>query len=352
MKRSSLLKEITAEDGAVIDGAVRAGPLLGIPQLLRDFGKDPAAVFASAAFEPCLLDNPENVVPFPEVGRLLETCVETTACPHFGLLVGQRRGIECLGLVGALARNAPTVMRAVRNIVLYLHLHDRGAVPSLSVGESEASLSYIIYQPGLAATKQIYDAAAAIEYNILRTLCGPRWQPQSVLLPHTRPDHPAPYRRVFGVTPSFDADETAIVFAADWLERPLPDADSALYQVLQKRASDLSANVYRDLPSRVRRITCNLLHCGSGSLESAAEVLSMHPRTLNRRLRRSGTTYRQIRMECTLAHACHLLRETELPITDVAARLEYSSTSAFVRAFRRWSGSTPAVWRVSHQNKG
>jgi AraC-like DNA-binding protein len=349
VKHVSLPQEAGAQVAAVSDGALRAGPLVGIPQLLRDLGQDPTAVFAAAGCGLHVLYNPENTVSFTFVGRLLDACVQATECPHFGLLLGQQEGPECLGLVGLLAQHSPTLNHALRNIVLHLHLHDRGAVPTLSVADGKANLGYIIYQPGVTATAQLYDIAAAIGYNILHTLCGPSWCPQSVLLPHAEPNDPAPYRRVFGVTPSFNAEQTALIFAADWLERPHPSADPVLYQALQERASELAAEVYHDLASRVRRIACNLLHCGSGSLASAAEVLSMHPRTLDRRLQRLGTSYRRIREECAQAHACHLLLETELPITEIAARLHYANTPAFIRAFHRWSESTPAAWRAARR---
>lgn len=351
MYQASLPAKVTAQAAVVTDGAVRAGPLAGIPQLLRDLGQDPAAVFAAADFDLRVLEDPENTVSFTAAGRLLDTCVQATDCPHFGLLVGQQNGLESLGLVGMLAHHSPTLEHALRNIVLNLHLHDRGAVPTLSTGDSEASLGYIIYQPGVTSTAQIYDLSAALGYNALRTLCGPRWQARSVLLPHARPPDPAPYRRVFALTPSFDAEKMALVFAAEWLRHPLPDADPILYQVLQRRANELSAKIYHDLASRVRRIACNLIHCGSGSLASAAEVLSMHPRTLDRHLQRSGTSYHLLREECAEAHACHLLLETELPVAEIAARLHYSNPPAFTRAFRRWTGSTPAAWRAARRKR-
>ncbi len=338
-----------AQVAAVTEGAVRAGPLIGIPRLLRRLGRDPAVVFAAAGFDACLLDDPENVVSFVAGGRLLDACARATACPHFGLLLGEQNGLECLGLVGMLARHSPTAKRALRNIVLHLHLHDRGAVPTLSVGAAESRLVYNIYQPGVMATAQIYDLTAAVVYNIMRALCGPDWQPLAVQLPHARPSDPGPYRRVFGVTPSFTAVEMALVFSSESLEQPLPDADPAHYRALEGRITALSATVYRDLVSRTRRIACNLLHCGVGSLESAAEVLSMHPRTLGRSLRRSGTSYRQLREECAQAQASQLLLETELPIAEIAARLHYTNPPAFTRAFRRWTGSTPAAWRASRR---
>ncbi|MGA7980667.1 MAG: AraC family transcriptional regulator [Chromatiaceae bacterium] len=328
---------------------MRAGPLVGIPRLLRNLGRDPTAVFAAAGCDPHMLDDPENAVSFTVVGRLLDTCVESTGCPHFGLLVGQQNGIECLGLVGMLAQHSPTLKHALRNIVLHLCLHDRGAVPTLLVANGAAKLGYAIYQPGVPAAAQIYCLSAAVGYNILHTLCGPSWRPRSVLLPHAKPEDLAPYRRVFGVTPTFDAEQMALVFAADWLGRQLPGAEPDLYPVLRERVAQLSATSYGDLPSQVRRVACSLLQCGNGSLESAANALSMHPRTLNRRLRRLGTTYRQLREECHQALACQLLLETELPIAEIAARLHYANAPAFTRAFQRWSGSTPAAWRTARR---
>jgi AraC-like DNA-binding protein len=345
VNQASLPKNPTLQLAPVVEGAVRAGPLLGIPQLLRSLGGNPAGVFAAAEFDPQLLDDPENVVSFTAAGRLLDACVRDTDCPHFGLLLGQRNGLDSLGLLGRHARNSPTLKHALRNIVLHLHLHDRGAIPTLSVTDAEATLGYIVYQPGVMATAQIYDLTAAVTYNILRELCGRGWEPRAVLLPRARPLDRAPYRRVFGITPIFDADQMGLVFAADWLMQPVPDADAALYRELDERISELSAKAYGDLPSRVRRIACNLLHSGSASQKSAAEVLSIHPRTLDRRLQRSGTSYRQIREECVQAHACHLLLETDLSVAEISARLHYSGPSAFTRAFGRWRGTTPAAWR-------
>lgn len=153
------------------------------------------------------------------------------------------------------------------------------------------------------------------------------------------------------MTPTFDAEQTALVFAAGWLGLQLPDADQARYRALREQAAELSATVYGDLPSQVRRVACNLLQSGNGSLESAANVLSMHPRTLNRRLRRLGTTYRQLREECARAHACQLLLKTDLSIAEIAARLHYANAPVFTRAFQRWSGSTPTAWRTARRKK-
>ena len=334
---------------AVSDGCVRAAPLAGIPGLLRDLGQDPAAVFAEVGVDPWLLENPESTVPFSAAGRLLAACANAADCPHFGLLLGQRTGPDCLGLVGELAAHSPDLGQALRNFVLNLHLHDRGAVPTLSVSEGEARLGYAIYQPGVAGTEQIYDLAATIACNLLRALCGERWRPNGVLLAHDRPADPALYRQVFGVRPRFAAEQTAVAFPATWLDRPLLGADPLRYRELVARIAELSAATQSDLAAQVRRVTCNLLLCGHGSLESVAGIFSLHPRTLNRRLKGQGTSYRQLREECRQALACQYLRDTGLPVAEIAARLVYADNAAFTHAFRRWSGHTPSAWRAAQR---
>ena len=80
----------------------------------------------------------------------------------------------------------------------------------------------------------------------------------------------------------------------------------------------------------------------------AADVaagLGLHMRTLERRLAREGTTLRRLLSERRLHAACLLLAHTDAPLGLVARHLGYADATAFGRAFRRWSGTTPDAWR-------
>jgi AraC-like DNA-binding protein len=77
----------------------------------------------------------------------------------------------------------------------------------------------------------------------------------------------------------------------------------------------------------------------------------MHRRTLNRRLRAEGTTFQQLLDEVRFEAACQLLDTASTPITEIAVSLGYAETSAFSRAFRRWSGSTPVERRRKCQQE-
>jgi hypothetical protein len=193
-------------------------PILGIPRLLAEMELEPNQLIAEAGLDPSLFDDPDNIISITDLGRLVALCVERTRCPHFGFLVCRNAGLEILGLVGELARHSPDVGTALRNLILYLHLHDRGAIPSLSVRDGRAMLAYSIYQPDVPGTEQIYDGAIANAFNIMKELAGPQWEATEILLYRPRPVDCEPYRRFFRTRLTFGAEYAAVVFAASWLD--------------------------------------------------------------------------------------------------------------------------------------
>ena len=201
------------------EGSLRIAPILRVPSLLTEFRLDPTAIIAEAGLDPSLFENTEHIVPFAAVGRLLALCAERSACPHFGHLVGEQAGIEVLGLVGQLVGRAPDVGTALHQLILYLHLHDRGAVPALWISEDRALLAYVIFQPEIPGVEHFYDGAVAISYNILKTLCGPRFKALEVRLSRPRPADVEPYRRLYRCPINFGAEHSAVVFAASWLQQ-------------------------------------------------------------------------------------------------------------------------------------
>jgi len=339
-----------AQLAAVTDGTLRVGPLTGIPQLLRELGRDPDMIFREVGVDLGLLDDPERSIGFADLGRLLAHCAVRTECPHFGLLAGQRRGLEAMGLVGMLVEHSPDVGTALNNMVLHLHLHDRGAVPFVTVDGRRALFGYAIYQPVGDGARHIYDAAVAIGFNALRSLCGRGWRPTEVHFSHTRPVDPEPYKQFFGAPLRFDSEHTAIAFSSDCMSCPLPGADAKLRRLLEERVLHLEHLGAGDLVAQMRRVVRNLLLGGRGSLDQVAQVFSIHRRTLNRRMREHGLTVQGLVEEVRYDIACQLLRETDLKAVEIAAVLDYADAASFTRAFRRWSGTTPSTWRAGQRS--
>ncbi len=81
--------------------------------------------------------------------------------------------------------------------------------------------------------------------------------------------------------------------------------------------------------------------------DDLAQMLSIHRRTLNRRLKAEGTTFQRVLDEVRFDIARDLLSNSNVHLDDIAATLGYAAVTPFMRTFRRWSGTTPGQWRRS-----
>jgi len=333
----------------VAEGIVRADAITHVPAVLRDLGLDPDATIAASGLDPRVFDDPRNEIPIASLGRLLALAVARSGCGHVGLLVGERSGSASLGLVGLLTRHAPDVGTALRNLTARLHLRDRGAVAPLLVANGIATLGYEIYQTGVEAGDQICDGAMAIAMNVMRELCGSAWRPAEVLFAHSRPADLRPFRRVFDAPLRFDAERSALVFPAKWLEHRTKEADPALFRELTGRVAALESAMAGDFVAELRRMLRVILLTGKGSVGEVADRLSMHRRTLNRRLQARGTSLHHLVEQTRFEIARQLVENTRMPLTEIAATLHYGDASAFTRAFRRWAGRVPSAWREEHR---
>jgi AraC-like DNA-binding protein len=325
---------------------VRIGTVLAVPDVLRRLGADPAQVLAELGLEPALFDSPDNRMSQLARSRLLGHCAARTGCPHFGLLVGQQAGLHSLGLVGLLAKYSPDVAAAVRSLARFLYLHSRGAGLELAVDGEQTVITLGL--PHLEAAEQLGDGGLALLLNVMRSLCGRSWAPDEAFFAHRRPGDIDPFRRFFDAPLRFDAEKYGLVFATHWLGRPLPDVDPELRRLLQQQIDALEARHRDDFPAQVRSVLQSALMTGDAGADSIAALFSMHSRTLHRHLAGFGTSFRELVDDSRFEIARQMLGDSSLEVRRVADMLGYADASAFTRAFRRWSGTTPARWRLQH----
>jgi AraC-like DNA-binding protein len=323
----------------------RLGPLVHLPTTIRSLGHEPRPLFAAAGFDVEDFRDPDHRARYVPVSRLLQRCVDATGCEHLGLLVGQHAGPSYLGLAGFLARCSSTVGRALEVLGQNLDLHEDGSQLLLEQGPRYASLVFTLQVPGLAAVPVIYDLALTMCCQVMRTLCGADWNPATVHLERGAPDDRSPYQDYFRATVYFDSSECRLTFPTECLSLQPVTADALLFQHLEEEARALHRLQRQDLvealPAALRRGILSD-RCSAADI---AGLFNIHERTLHRRLRASGTQFRRELDRTRRAVSEELLGGTRLPISEVADALGYADASGFIRAFQRWSGTTPAAWR-------
>ena len=320
----------------------RVGGFTLMPQLLQQFGADPNALLGTVGLTNADLASSENRVPYPALLEAVESAARVTNCPHFGLLAGRLWRLDDLGVVGVLARHSSTVGRALDALTSHQHLNSEGGLAFLLRRGDFVDFGYAIYHPATSSAAQMYDANLAAAMNFMGELAGAAWTPYEVYIPHARPADIAQYRALFKVLPRFDAEYCALRFHAEDLALPVPDADPVKRMQAEQRARDagqpdLLQQVYRAL----RRLMLENRHSG----DDVAQLLAMHRRTLNRRLKAEGLTFQQVLDDVRFEVSRDLLASSDIQLDDIAATLGYAAVTPFMRTFRRWSGTTPGQWR-------
>jgi AraC-like DNA-binding protein len=348
--RTSCLAPYRAHRQSVRNASVSVSGPAAIPAVLRRLGHDPTAILVEAGLDPTLFDDTDNLIRLSGLGHLMTLCVARTGCEEFGLLVGQQGGLHSLGLVGLLARYAPDVSTALRRLGEYMYLHHGGTLTTVKAEGDTATLSYAIHQPSVESTDQIGDGSTAVLFNIVRELCGPDWRPIEVHFARGKPGNLDPYQAFFGAPLRFGTGENAIVFSSVWLGRRLPELDAELQRLLKKKIEDIEARHSDSFPDQVRGVLRAALLAQRASADEVAALFSMHSRTLNRRLHEFNTNFRELVDEGRYEIARQMLANSSLDVTEVAFALGYADASAFTRAFRRWSRTTPAAWRAQRRS--
>ena len=325
----------------------RVGFLALVPIVLREFGLAPAEILAKAGLNEDALDNPEAMIAYSAMGKLVRISAECTGTPHFGLLIGQRINLSSFGVIGDLMRNAPTIGVALRDFATHQHRHARGAVVYVLTQGDHALFGYAIYQPGVEGSAQINDGAAAAAFNIVRGMIRDEEASQlEVLISRTRPADIGPYLRYFGTNPHFNVEQTGVLFPVQWLDRPLAGFRPRRRQMLESQVKASTETGDYDLATQLRRTLRVGLLTGEISGERLASQLKITRRTLHRHLQAGGINFRFVLDEVRFEFAQQLLLETRLSISDIGLILRYSDPSIFTRAFTRWSGLTPSEWRA------
>ena len=181
--------------------------------------------------------------------------------------------------------------------------------PALSVAGDLATLRYDILQPDVEAVDQLGEGAVATMFKKSCRVCVvATGRPIEVRFAHRAPPDLQPYRSYFGMAPTFDAAEYAVVFKASWLNQPVPEGDPELIRLLQQHILALGARYEGNLVAQVRAVLRGAILAGQAGEEQIASLLSLHKRTLHRRLVAEGTQFRALDAECRYDIARQLLR--------------------------------------------
>lgn len=323
-----------------------ASSALSIWRALESYGLEPRTLFERAGLDPAKLYDPNARYRDAKLYDLWQLALEATGDPSLGLKVASHWHPSTAHALGYAWLASATLKDALERTVRYFRIMTDKE--RLTLEESEEELRLIIENPAedYPTAAEDFDASFAALISLCRMCHGEAFNPLRITFRRPEPPDPAVFAEHFRAPIQYAGNEDSVCFDRADAETPLPTANAEVARANEKIVQDYLARFDRSsVAMQVRARLTEQLPSGHMSQESVAEALHMSLRSLQRRLRNEGTSYKDLLDETRRELAAHYMAESHLSINEITYLLGFSEPSNFSRAFRRWTGKSPTDYR-------
>lgn len=328
--------------------------ILGLVYMLQGFralGEDIDPVLARFGID---LD---NIDPGAEIDRGLEMRILTEAAmqirdPLAGLKIGQHFALAGYGPFIMLLMTCENAYQAVQEGIRYQDLTFLFSRISFEPGEKVSAL--VLTPPPLpAAVRRVrIDGEVSGTIKLLRDMqtgIGTNFDAVAIEMPYPMPLEAAAYEAHFRCPVKFGVEQGRIWIPNAPLATRMPTGDPVAHRMYRAQCDALLQRRSQSADNMADRVRSHL-GLFSDDFPAAAEVavaLGVSERTLRRQLDAEATSFRALLDEVRAGKARQLLGSGNISVESVARQLGYAEPASFIRAFQRWTGTTPAAYRRS-----
>ncbi|MFZ5570162.1 MAG: AraC family transcriptional regulator [Thermodesulfobacteriota bacterium] len=325
---------------------------VGLIQMVLKFveesGIDPRVLLEETGIASGILDDPDARIAVARVDALWAAAVAGTRDPHFGLHLGESmRNRPGGNLLFAIFMNSPTVGVALEKFCRYHHLLNDAIQPKVA---AEADLVFLYWEaadPHSRSSRHVSEALLCVLNAVLHHLSGGKFTPVAVHFRHDRPRDIREHERIFNTRLEFGQARNAVVLERRYLATPVFLADPGFLESVERHAVALTHRIYLadSWADKVIRLLGRQLPGEKPALPAIARQLGVCTRSLQTRLRGEGTSFQALLDWVRKESALTYLKKPEIPLGEIAFLLGFSEQSAFIHAFKRWTGKTPKQYR-------
>jgi AraC-like DNA-binding protein len=324
---------------------IKSNALTGYEHLVRVLGGNPEELVNACNLSKSELQTLDTFIPFSSMVELLEHSAEKLNTPDFGLQLGQNQGIEALGNLGLLIGNCNNIREALKIAQHYMAVHSQAEYWRYKEMGQLACIERFSVMPSLSHGRQIKELSFSTGFTLLKTLINKSVKLERVEFAHAPISELSLYRKHFGCEVLFNQEHDRILL-------PLQYLDSAIWKITLENSQQLENQLVKQLAEYdhdiERQITIIILQkIGSQeiSINVVADILKIHKRTLQRKLKAKGLNFNTILKEIRVNTACWHLEASTIDITLLGQILGYSDVSTFSRAFKKVTSLSPLQWR-------
>ncbi|MEM7398201.1 MAG: AraC family transcriptional regulator ligand-binding domain-containing protein [Pseudomonadota bacterium] len=304
--------------------------------------------FKEASIPLDVIEERRLYIPYAGEATLIECAAREMGDANLALHIGRAFPFKELGVYGRYVVSAPTLLSALTRALRGLRYATNTGTFSLDIGAGEARISYSSGIEGQSGVNHIHAGTLLLITDLIRQYAGSHWKPIRVELDQAKGPNPDAVEELFEAPVVFGRKLPAVIFELSLLHQPnrqqAPGAKQLILADLRQMVLEKPRN---DIRSVVESVLQLRLLDGMTDIDGTSEILGLGSRTLQRQLQSHGVAYRDLVDAVRRKRASALLLETTMKVSEIALALGYSTSAHFIRAFQRWTGTTPNAFRTS-----
>lgn len=286
--------------------------------------------------------------------RILEQASRGLGEPAIGLAIGKQLKFSNFYLLSFLLSSCNTGREVLTLLRRYysLIISDSHS-PDLFVGQQSTKLVFYVADGTSFGCHARTELVAAGIHSAGKSFGSKLYQLLGVGFKFPAPAHQKRLEDFFGVPIQFNQPHNWISFSSDAIDKPLAVLSPDLFGLLRRQA-EYALSRFDNMPefsSKVMHVLYQWPDSVSITKESVAELLNTSSRTLTRRLQEEGNQFSYLLKSVRLEKAKQALEDGFRDVQQLAIDLGFSDRRGFERAFKQWTGETPAAYRRNFQEE-
>jgi AraC-like DNA-binding protein len=319
-------------------------PALGfIWESAKEYGLDAEALFREAGIDPKLRLDPSARVSDKQLDNLFYLAKQQSHDEDFVFHLVNQLHPSYLGALGYAWLTSSSLRKSFQRLEKFARLVN----DALEVRLKEvADEFYVTIAPGSVDYRDpaFWEEERLITWvKMCRMNCGDSFRPTRVYFLQSEPSNIHTYYEYFRCELIFDSESTTLVFPAAIADEPLPGFNAQFVHHFDQMIIDyLGQQEKLDIIGRTKAEILKELPSGEISLEMVATALNFSTRTLSRKIRDEGESFKNLLASTRQELSEKYIQNKSLSLTEISFLLGFSETSSFSRAYKCWTGSTPS----------
>ena len=316
-----------------------------VMHLAQHYRLAPARILEAASLSQSDYSKPGVRFPTQRYADVLSLLVEASNNPHIALSLAEATQPRMLGSIGFLMSTSATLGKAYQTLIDYLPLLMEGAVLQMEPVDDGVLLTLELNHSQLQPVEYLLGCLI----NWSRWLTGQQIPARCVRFAFPEPQDIQPYQRFFAAEVESNALRNQLLLPSDYLSLACLEANEEMHQLHLEFADSLLSKMNQQgaLIAQTRNLIRRQLNEGGGTVrrDEVAETLGMSLRTLQRKLGILGTSFQDVYDVTRRDVALQLIQRGQMSFGEIAFQLGFSNQSAFQKAFKRWMGVAPSLYR-------